>query len=219
MGCAAILALAVACSTWQAPADFSTSALRERAQTATSHEIRVSAAVLSAEDRQRMLGVELDKTRVQPVWVEVQNQTGEPLLLLQPGTDPDYFSPLEVAWSMHGTFTPAANARINAHLDQLGFKNPVLPGETKAGVLFINPERATRLLNIDLLQRKTLIPFSLFLRVPDDAGENGLPKACSSIPVPRSRTMTIWPRCVPRWSAFPAAPLTRTAGRTAIRSM
>ena len=101
MSCVAILALAVACSTWQAPADFSTSGLRERAQTATRHEIRVSAAVLSAEDRRRMLGVELDKTRVQPVWVEVQNRTADPLLLLRPGTDPDYFSPLEVAWSVH----------------------------------------------------------------------------------------------------------------------
>lgn len=174
MSCAALVALAVACSSWQAPADFSTAGLRERAQTATKHEVRVSAAVLSAEDRRRMLGVELDKTRVQPVWVEVQNQTADPLLLLRPGTDPDYFSPLEVAWSMHRTLAPAANARIDAHFDQLGFKNPVLPGETKAGVLFINPERVTRLLNIDLLQRKTLIPFSLFLRVPDDAGEQWL---------------------------------------------
>jgi hypothetical protein len=36
-------------------------------------------------------------------------------------------------------------------------------------VLFINPERLTRLLNIDLLQREGLIPFTLFLPVPDDA--------------------------------------------------
>ncbi len=38
-------------------------------------------------------------------------------------------------------------------------------------MLFINPERRTRLLNIDLLQSKGLIPFSLFLPVPDDAAD------------------------------------------------
>ena len=115
-----------------------------------------------------MFGADVNKTGVQSVWIELRNQTPEPLWLLRPGSDPDYFSPLEVAWSVHTPLAREANARIDDHFDRLAFKNPILPGETRAGVLFINPERLTRLLNIDLLQRKGLIPFSLFLRVPDD---------------------------------------------------
>ena len=71
----------------------------------------------------------------------------------------------------HAAHAREANARIDDVFDKLAFKSPILPGETHAGVLFINPERRTRLLNIDLLQSKGLIPFSLFLPVPDDAAD------------------------------------------------
>jgi hypothetical protein len=177
--CAASLSHGVAgCATWQAPADFNDAGLRARAVTASRQDVRVTAAVLSGEDSRRMLGADVNEAGVQSVWVEVRNQTPEPLWLLRPGTDPDYFSPLEVAWSMHTPLAQEANARIDAHFERLGFKNPIPPGRTRAGVLFINPERLTRLLNIDLLQTKRLIPFSLFLPVPDDPAD------------PRSKTVS-----------------------------
>jgi hypothetical protein len=183
VACVACFSLAAAgCATWQAPTDVSDAGLRERAQTATKRDVRVSAAVLSAEDSRRMLGVEVDKRRVQPVWVEVQNQTPEPLWLLRSGTDPDYFSPLEVAWSMHKLLAGETNARIDDHFDRLGFTNPVLPGTTKAGMLFVNPERGTRLLNIDIFQSKTLVPFSFFLSVPDDAADKRFAKSAFQYP-------------------------------------
>jgi hypothetical protein len=116
-----------------------------------------------------MLGGEPDRTAVQPVWIEVENRTSRRLWLLRSGTDPDYYSPLEVAWSLHRLLGGDTNARIDAHFDRLGFKNPIAAGETRAGILFVNPERRTRLLNVDLLGRQMLIPFTLFLPVPDDA--------------------------------------------------
>ena len=157
------------CATWQAPGTFNDAELHARAVTASRQGVSVAATVLSAEDSRRMFGADVNKTGVQSVWIELQNQTPEPLWLLRPGSDPDYFSPLEVAWSVHTPLAREANARIDDHFDRLAFKSPILPGETRAGVLFINPERLTRVLNIDLLQRKGLIPFTLFLPVPDDA--------------------------------------------------
>jgi len=181
--CVAMFSLAMAgCATWQAPTDVTDAGPRQRAMTETKRDVRVSAAVLSAEDSRRMLGFEIEKTRMQPVWIEVHNQTPEPLWLLASGTDPDYFSPLEVAWSMHKPLAGEANARIDEHFAALGFKNPVLPGATKAGVLFVNPERGTRLLNIDLFQSKALIPFSFFLSVPDDAGNKRFAKSAFEYP-------------------------------------
>ena len=170
---AASLFLVVAgCATRQAPGTFNDAELRARAVTASRQGASVTAAVLSAEDSRRMFGADVNKTGVQSVWIELQNRTPEPLWLLRPGSDPDYFSPLEVAWSVHTPLARQANARIDDRFDSLAFKSlPILPGETRAGVLFINPERLTRLLNIDLLQRKGLIPFTLFLRVPDDAAD------------------------------------------------
>jgi len=175
--CAVTVALAlVGCATWQAPAEVDDAALRARAMTATERDVRVTAAVLSAEDGRRLFGADVDKTEVQSVWIEVQNRTSQPLWLLRSGTDPDYFSPLEVAWSMHTPLASGANMSINEYFDRLGFQNPIPPGATRTGILFTNPQRRTKLLNIDLLGNKALIPFTLFLSVPDDPAAERLPE-------------------------------------------
>ena len=165
---AGVLFALAGCATRQAPADVSDAPLRARAVTDTRRDVRVSAAVLGAADTRRMLGADLDKTRVQPVWIEVRNGTSQPLWLLRSGTDPDYYSPLEVSWSLHTPLAGGTNARIDEHFDKLALKNPINAETTRAGILFIHPERRTRLLNVDLFGNKTLIPFSLFLPVPDE---------------------------------------------------
>ena len=169
------LSLALAgCATWQAPIDVSDATLRSRAVTSERRNVRIDAAVLSAADTKRMLGANLDKAEVQPVWIEVRNGTSQPLWLLRSGTDPDYYSPLEVAWSLHTPFSGGMNARIDQHFDKLAFKNPILPGEKRWGLLFTNPQYRTKLLNVDLFGMRTLIAFTLFLPVPDDTADHGL---------------------------------------------
>ncbi|MFC4345940.1 LssY C-terminal domain-containing protein [Cupriavidus numazuensis] len=136
----------------------------------TKQDVSLSAAVLSTADSERMFGVNLNATGVQPVWIEVTNQTSQSLGLLRTGTDPDYFSPLEVAWSVHTWFGGKTNARIDEWFNRQGFHNPIPPGATRSGVVFTNPERGTKLLNVDLLGNLSLVTFTLFLKVPDDAG-------------------------------------------------
>ncbi|MFM0003712.1 LssY C-terminal domain-containing protein [Paraburkholderia dipogonis] len=159
------------CATWTAPTSIDDAPLRERAVSATKQDARVSVAVLGPDDSQRMFGADINKTNIQPLWIEVENRTSQVLWLLHSGTDPDYFSPLEVAWSMHTLLGGATNASIDSHLNKLGFRNPIPPGETRAGFLFTNPDRQIKLVNVDLFGSKTLIPFSLFLPVPGDAAD------------------------------------------------
>jgi len=170
---ACVLALA-GCATWQAPTEIDYSEIRARAITATVQKVTLSAAVLSTRDSQRIFGANINETGVQPVWIEVKNQTEQTLWLLQAGTDPDYFSPLEVAWSFHTAFAGGTNARIDEYFDARGFKNPIAPGATQTGIIFTNPHHKTRLLNVDLLGQGKLIPFTLFLPVPDDVPETGV---------------------------------------------
>ncbi|MHB9833207.1 LssY C-terminal domain-containing protein [Paraburkholderia terrae] len=163
----ASVVLAIAgCSTWQAPPHVDDGPLRTRAVSATNRNVRVSAAVLGSEDSVRMFGVDIEKTHVQSVWVEVQNGTSQALWLLRSGTDPDYFSPHEVAWPFHTLLGGATNTQIDDYFSNLGFKNPIPPGETRSGILFTNPDRRTKLVNIDLFGSQTLIPFTLFAPVP-----------------------------------------------------
>jgi len=160
--------LLVGCSTWQVPDTVDDGAWRARAESEELHGVRVSAAVLSAEDSRRLFGTDVNASGIQPVWVEVENGGDDMLWLLRAGTDPDYFSPLEVAWAFHAPLGGERNRMLDEHFDRQAFQNPVPPRATRAGVIFTNPHRRTRLLNIDLLGRNRMLPFTLFLPVPDD---------------------------------------------------
>ncbi|MET3248991.1 hypothetical protein ABIE53_005801 [Burkholderia sp. OAS925] len=181
-GSVVLLFVCGGCATWTAPVSPDDAPLRQRAVSDTRQGARVSVAVLGADDSRRMIGADIGSSNIQPLWIEVENHTPQALWLLHSGTDPDYFSPLEVAWSMHTLLGGATNADIDSHLNKLGFKNPVPAGETRSGFLFANPDRQIKLVNIDLFASRTLIPFSLFLPVPDDAADPRF--ALHSIPVP-----------------------------------
>ncbi len=131
----------------------------------------MSATVLGSEDSKRIFGVDINATQVQPVWIEVENTTPDMLWLLHSGTDPDYFSPLEVAWSFHAAFSSDANARLDDYFRSLAFPNPIPPGATVAGMLFTNPERQTKFLGVDILGEEQVFAFSLFPPVPGETPE------------------------------------------------
>lgn len=128
----------------------------------------MNAAILSVEESQRLFGEDLNGRGIQAVWVEIINRSEQTLWLLKSGTDPDYFSPLEVAWPLHRSFAAEANQRIDEYFDSLSFQNPIYAGTTSSGVLFTNPHFRTKVLNVDLLGDRALVPFTVFLPVPED---------------------------------------------------
>jgi hypothetical protein len=166
-----ILFMAMAgCATWQAPGEFDTSALRTRAVTEEINGVRLSATVLSSDESKRMLGANINKKEVQLIWLEVENNTSQALWLLRAGTDPDIFSPLEVAWSYHAAFAQETNAIVDAHFEAMAF-HPLIPAHsTQSGIMYTNPHREIRLLNVDLLGQGNLFPFTLFPLIPDGSG-------------------------------------------------
>ncbi|MGD8235048.1 MAG: LssY C-terminal domain-containing protein [Chromatiales bacterium] len=156
------------CATWQAPESVDDTGLRERAISETVDDVRLSAAVLRAADSQQLLGADVNAKGIQPVWIEVENSGPDMLWLLRAGTDPDYFSPLEAAWPYHTLLGGKRNDAIDAHFDALDFPNPIPPRSTRSGIIFTNPHQRTRMLNVDLLGARRMIPFTLFLPDPDN---------------------------------------------------
>src|SRR6185503_8621376 len=169
LACLACVAIALtACATWTVPTDTSDMPLRARGVAEAGRGVEVSATVLGANDCVRMLGSDVTAAGVQPVWIEVRNDTEHMLWLLRAGVDPDYFSPREVAWSAHVKFAGETNARIDEHFNQLAFPNPIPARGTSSGILFTNPQPVTKLLTVDLLGSRMMIPFTLLLPVPGD---------------------------------------------------
>ena len=165
---AVLLLVLTACASWQTPAAFDDSTLRARAETDEINGVRLKATVLSSEESQQMFGFNVNEKNMMPVWIEVENTTDQTLWLLRAGTDPDYFSPLEVAWGYHKSFSGESNDKIDEHFHQLSFENPIASGVTKSGIIFANPHHEVMLLNVDLLGNEELFPFTLFPEVPDD---------------------------------------------------
>jgi LssY-like putative type I secretion system component LssY len=163
-----VLITSSGCATWKAPAGGGDAPFRARAVTETKQGVQLSAAVLGPQDSLRVFGTDLTAADVQPVWIEVVNQTTHVLWLLRSGVDPDYFSPLEVAWSAHVKMGGQTNEHIDEHFDRLAFPNPIPAGGTSSGLVFTNPQPVKKLLNVDLLGNKLMIPFTLLLPVPGD---------------------------------------------------
>ena len=171
-GAIAILLLNLCgCATWQVPADTGDASLRARAISNTVKGVTLSASVLSAADSKQLFGGDINVGGIQPVWIEVRNNTTHTLWLLRSGTDPNYFSPLEVAWPLHTRFARKSNAQIDDYFDSLSFQNPIPPGTTRSGILFTNYHKNTHVLNVDLLGQQSIFPFTLFLPVPGEYSE------------------------------------------------
>ena len=83
-----------------------------RAQAENKDDINVKVAVLSSKESRHIFGRPLYRRGIQPVWIEVTNNRGGPLLLDRVRLDPNYFPPLEAAMISHlGNVTKSFGAR------------------------------------------------------------------------------------------------------------
>jgi hypothetical protein len=139
----------------------------ERSQTKSEGNIRVTAAVLSAEETEQVFGFALYKKGIQPVWLQVENREAEPTWFLPVGLDPDYFPPLEVSYPYHRSFQDDYNRQIDIYFRQHAMNLYIAPGATRAGFVFTNLDLGTKVFNVDLVgddsEPKT---FTFFIEVP-----------------------------------------------------
>lgn len=71
--------------------------------------LTVSVSALGPRESRRSFGAALAKYDIQPIWLAIENETDEPLQYLSIVTDPDYYSPFEVAYRFHGAISVSAN--------------------------------------------------------------------------------------------------------------
>jgi hypothetical protein len=158
-----------ACATFEKPATTINSQVCERALTKESSGIRVSTAVVGTEEAREIFGIDLFQKNIQAVWLEIENNTDRPLILLPTSMDPDYFSPLEVAYAYHEIRAPDVNAAIDEHLQTLNFpiRSPILPGSKFSGYVFTNQTIGMKVINVELLGRNFSRNFTFFVPDPD----------------------------------------------------
>lgn len=162
-----ILILSVSgCATFK-PRPMDEVPFRQRAQTNQEGNVRVTAAVPSAEESKRLFGVHLYKRGVQPVWLEIENKDEEPVYFYPISLDPDYFSPFEAAYVNHFTYLTPANDRMNQHFFKQRQGIYIRPGSVRSGFVYTPVDQGSKEFNVDIVgEDHQLRTFTFFINVP-----------------------------------------------------
>ncbi|MBE9582034.1 MAG: LssY C-terminal domain-containing protein, partial [Proteobacteria bacterium] len=161
-----VFLLLAGCATSFHPRPMDEIPFQDRVQTQEKENVRVSAAVLSAEETQELFSLDLYKRGIQPIWLEIENNTDEPVFFLPAGIDPEYFAPLEVAYMHHGSFSADANKRMDRYFHEHRMKSYVPPGDVRSGFAFTNTEQGTKRFVVDLIGDHLVRSFTFFMTVP-----------------------------------------------------
>lgn len=153
------------CTTTQpSPAD--PLAYKNRTKSSVNGDVAVTVATPTIAEAQAIYGVELASKHIQPVWVEVRNDSTAPYWFLPSGLDPNYFSPSEAAFAFH-TGSEDADRQLDEKFRKLQFQNPVRPGTTGAGFVLVNLDEGFKAIDIDLISREDVKSFSFIIADPD----------------------------------------------------
>jgi hypothetical protein len=162
-----ILILSVSgCATFQ-PRPIEEVPFQKRAQTKYEGNVRVTAAVPSAEESKKLFGVHLYKRGVQPIWLEIENKDEEPVYFFPVGLDPDYFSPIEAAYVNHFSFVTRTNDKMNRHFYDRGQGIYIGPGSVNSGFVYTPVDQGSKEFNVDIVgEDHQLRTFTFFINVP-----------------------------------------------------
>jgi hypothetical protein len=160
-----IAAMQYGCASFD-PKPLETLTLSNHLQVKSDDDLEVSSSILTDEEAQAVLDMNLGVRFMQAVWVEVFNHDDRPYWLLSAGIDPNYFTPDEVAYSGRFLMSERTNEEMVKHFRDIAFKNPIMPGEIKKGLIFVNKDADVKQINIELFAQDRLKSFDFFFSVP-----------------------------------------------------
>ena len=128
--------------------------------------LTVRVRALSAEESRTYFGASLARVGVQPVWVQVQNDSDSDARYLPILTDPNYFAPQEVAEQLHGWLSAVRNARLDALFARSAMPIYVAPHSVAAGFIYTHPDGGLKLINVGLIAGQRFSRFRFAVPVP-----------------------------------------------------
>jgi LssY C-terminus len=146
----ASLALLASCGPNRPDASQATT-FTDRALTQDRNGLTVRASVLSDDETRRYFGGSTSDASIQPVWIQVQNNTDSAVRYLPILTDPAYYAPLEVAQQLHGWFSNDANQAVDTAFESNAMPNFIAAHQTAAGFVYTHEDGGLKFLNIALL--------------------------------------------------------------------
>ncbi len=140
-----------------------------RASVATAPGLKVSVSALGAEEARRSFGAPLSRYGIQPIWIDIRNDTEQPFYYLPVATDPDYFSPYEVSFRTHGLLSFAANAQRDAFFLSRQIATSVPPRGHVSGFVYGEFDAGVKYVRVWLAAKARLEKFDFVVDVPGPA--------------------------------------------------
>jgi hypothetical protein len=171
---AILLCVMVAAATSLGPFRFSPDASGEasfiaRAQIKSAPGINVKVSALGAQESRQSFGEDLAKYGIQPVWLSIENETDEQLVLLPITMDPDYYSPYEVSYRFHGALSLAANKARDEFFLKRQIANNLPPRSITTGFMYGVLDAGVKYARIVIAGNNRVETFNFTLRVPGPA--------------------------------------------------
>ena len=159
--------LILGCTSAFNPRSTQDATFRQRTQSKEKNGVRVTAAVLSAEECLANFGVNLYTRNIQPVWLEIQNKTDESVWFLPAGLDPEYYTPLESSFLSRFAIRETDHDKMDQYFFQRGMGKHVAPGAITSGFVYSNLDEGTKTFNVDIIgDDNQLRTFTFFIPVP-----------------------------------------------------
>lgn len=136
-----------------------------RAESMTQGGVTVTVAVPSREETEALFGTSLYNDLIQPVWIEVDNQSQKNYILMKVGVDRMGFSPLEASYQRHSG-DKATRLDMDRFFYSMDFKNPVMAGTVNSGFVFTNLDEGHKAIHVDLVGNNDLKAYSFVIQIP-----------------------------------------------------
>lgn len=161
------LLLNLGCAATFNPRPIDDALYRNRAETQTDGDVRVSAVVLSKEETEEIFDLDLYAKGIQPIWLEIENNAEVRMWIPPVGIDQDYFAPLEVSYMHHYTFSKSVNIKMDQYFFDQNLGPYVSPGNVRSGFVFTNLDLGTKAFNVDIFGGDNQVrTFTFFISVP-----------------------------------------------------
>lgn len=140
--------------------------IRERAITQTADKVSVSASVPGQDEAEAIFGVPLYKRGIQPVWLEISNQSANRIRFTPSSLDRYYFSPLEVSYMHRKGMSKTAREEMDRYFYNSAMPRQIPAGETRSGYVFTHLRPGTKSFNVDVFSMGVDQNFAFFITVP-----------------------------------------------------
>jgi len=141
----------------------------QRAERQQQGAFTVRASVPSEEEAKQIFGIPLYRRGIQPVWLEITNNSTTRARFVVSSVDREYFSPLEVAYMHKKYFSKQGWMDMEEFLYANTMPRMISAGSTESGFVFTHASRGTKSFNVEIFHTQATDryeEFTFFVEVP-----------------------------------------------------